>query len=145
MPRTARTPVKGNAHNCEMDDDNHDKGTKKKTSKERNDETNRVCTADSREICRTCRLRVVEAKEMGIECYVCNRWFDAKCEKKKKFNVFGKKNSSFRWMCETCRDQDIGTKIERLLKDSGRSKIGNYTNERTTARNSREKPNGKSR
>ena len=73
MPRTARTPVKGNAHNCEMDDDNHDTGTKKKTSKERNDEMNRVCTADSREICRTCRLRVVEAKEMGIECYVCNR------------------------------------------------------------------------
>ena len=77
MPRTARTPVKGNAHNCEMElmgDNNHDKGTKKKTSKERNDEMNRVCTADSREICRTCRLRVVEAKEMGIECYVCNRW-----------------------------------------------------------------------
>ena len=71
MSRTARTPVKGNAHNCEMDDDNHDTGTKKKTSKERNDEMNRVCTADSREICRTCRLRVVEAKEMGIECYVC--------------------------------------------------------------------------
>ena len=41
MPRTARTPVKGNAHNSEMDDDNHDKGTKKKTSKERNDETNK--------------------------------------------------------------------------------------------------------
>ena len=62
MPLTARTPVKGNAHNCEMDDNNHDKGTKKKTSKERNDEMNRVCTADSREICRTCRLRVVETK-----------------------------------------------------------------------------------
>ena len=78
---------------------------------------NRVCTADSREICRTCRLRVVEAKEMGIECYVCNRWSHAKCEKitKEEFNVLGKKNSSFRWMCETCRDQDIGTKIERLL------------------------------
>ena len=46
MPRTARTPVKGNAHNCEMDDNNHDKGTKKKTIKERNDEMNRVCTAE---------------------------------------------------------------------------------------------------
>ena len=111
----ARTPVKGNAHNCEMDDDNHDTGTKKKTSKERNDEMNRVCTADSREIYRTCQLRVVEAKEMSIECYVCNRWSHAKCEKitKEVFNVLGKKNSSFRWMCETCRDQDIGTKIER--------------------------------
>ena len=46
-------------------------------------------------------------------------------------------------MCETCRDQDIGTKIERLL--SGRSKKKkkrNYTNERTTARHSRAKPNG---
>ena len=53
---------------------------------------------------------------MGIECYVCNRWSHAKCEKitKEEFNIFGKKNS-FRWMCETCRDQDIGTKIERLL------------------------------
>ena len=77
---------------------------------------NRVCTADSREIRRSCRLRVVEAKEMDIECYVCNRW-SHKCEKitEEEFNVFGKKNSSFRWMCETCRDQDIGTEIERLL------------------------------
>ena len=94
MPRTARTPVKGNAHNCEMDDNNHDTETKKKTSKERNDEMNRVCTADSREICRTCRcrLRVVEAKEMGI---VCNRWSHAKCEKttKEEFNVLGKKKT----------------------------------------------------
>ena len=72
MPRTARTPAKGNAYSCEMDDNHHDTGTKKKTSREINDEISRVCTADSREICRTCRLRVVEAKEMGIECYVCN-------------------------------------------------------------------------
>ena len=102
MPRTARTLVKGNANNCERDDT----GTKKKTtnsSKERNDEMNRVpvCTVDSREICRTCRLRVVEAKEMGIECYVCNKWSHAKCEKitKEEVNVFWKENSSFRWMC----------------------------------------------
>ena len=101
-----------------MDDNHHDTGTKKKTIKERNDEMNRVCTADSREICRTCRLRVVEAKERGIECYVCNRWSHAKCEKiiKEELNVFEKKNSSFRWMCETRRDEDIGTKIKRLLK-----------------------------
>ena len=53
---------------------------------------NRVCTADSREICRTSRLRVVEAKEIGIECYVCNRWSPTKCEKKAKedFNVLRK-------------------------------------------------------
>ena len=117
MPRIARTLAKGNAYSCEMDDNHHDTGTNKKTSKERNDEMSRVCTADSREICRTCRLRVVEAKERGIECYVCNRWSHAKREMitKEEFNVLGKKNSSFRWMCETCRDQDIGTKIERLL------------------------------
>ena len=103
MSRTARTPAKANAYNCEMDDNHHDTGTKKKTSKERNDEMSRVCTADSREIYRTCRLRVVEAKEIDIECYVCNRWSHAKCEKitKEEFNVFGKKNSSFKWMCET--------------------------------------------
>ena len=56
-------------------------------------EISRVCTADSREICRTCQLRVVEAKEMGIECYVCNRWSHAKCEKitKEEFNILEKK------------------------------------------------------
>ena len=48
MPRTARRPTKGNAHNCEMEDNHHDAGTKKKTSKERNDEMKRVCNADSR-------------------------------------------------------------------------------------------------
>ena len=49
-------------------------------------------------------------------------------------------------MCETCRDQDIGKKNERLLMTVvRRSKNANYTNERTTARNSQEKPNGKSR
>ena len=112
MPQTARTLVKGNAYNCEMDDNHHDTGIKKKTCKEKNDEMNRVYTADSKEICRTCQLRVVEAKEMGLEYYVCNRWSHAKREKitKEEFNVFEKKNSSFRWMCETCRDQDIGKK-----------------------------------
>ena len=77
-----------------MDDNHHDTLTKKKKSREKNDEMIRGCTADSREICRTCRLRVVEAKEMGIECYVCNRWSHAKCEKiiKEEFNVLGKKN-----------------------------------------------------
>ena len=116
MPRTARTHVKGNAYNCEMDDT----GTKKKTtnsSKERNDEINIICTADSRNICRNCRLRVLEAKEVGIKCYVCNRWSHAKCEKitREEFSVIGKKGSPFRWMCETCRNQDIGKKNERLL------------------------------
>ena len=78
---------------------------------------NRVCTADSREICRTCRLRVLEAKEMGIECYVCNEWSHAKVRKDNKRRVqrFWEEKLSFRWMCETCRDQDIGKKIERLL------------------------------
>ena len=54
---------------------------------------------------------------MGIKCYVCNRWSHAKCEKiaKEEFNVLRKKSSPFRWMCETCRDQGIGTKIERLF------------------------------
>ena len=46
-----------------------DTGTKKKTSKERNDEMNRVCTADSKEICRTCRLRVVSG---GVISRTCN-------------------------------------------------------------------------
>ena len=81
MPRTARTPVKGNAYDCKTDKP----GTKKKTpnsSKERYDEVNRVCTADSRKTCRTCWLKVViEVKEMGIECDVCRRGFHAKCEK----------------------------------------------------------------
>ena len=38
-------------------------------------------------------LRVVEAKEMGIECYVCNKWSQNKCEKiaKEEFNVLRKK------------------------------------------------------
>ena len=52
---------------------------------------NRVRTADRSEICRTCRLKV-EAKEMGIECDVCNRWSHAKCEKitKEEYKVFGR-------------------------------------------------------
>ena len=33
----------------------------------------------------------------------------------------------------------------KIVDDSGRSKNRNYTNERTTFRNSQEKPNGKSR
>ena len=71
MPGTARTQVKGNACDCEMDDP----GTKKKTatsSKESYDEKYRIWTADTREICRTCRLRV-DAKGMGIECNDCKR------------------------------------------------------------------------
>ena len=78
---------------------------------------NRVCTADSREICRTCRLRVVEAKEIGIECYVCNRWSPTKCEKigKEDFNVL-RKAPHLDGCVKLFRDQDIDTKIERLLK-----------------------------
>ena len=72
---------------------------RKQVTKERNDEMNRVCTADSREICRTYRLRVVEAKEMGIKCYVCNRWSHTKCEKitKDEFYVFWEEKL-FIWM-----------------------------------------------
>ena len=111
MPRTTRTPVIGNAHDCETDDP-RDKKRTTNSSKERYDEMNKVCTADSRETCMTCLLRLVEAKELGIECDACRRWSHAKCKKitKEEYKGFEKKDSPFSWMCETCRDQDISTK-----------------------------------
>ena len=105
---------------------------------------NTVWTADNKEMCRACQLRV-NTMEMGEEWDICRIWSHAKCEKisKNEYNAFGNNFFffTFSWLCETCiKNWKIGGDSIRSSREK------NKRIERSTARLiSWKKSNGKSR